>query len=538
MKRIKLINRIIYFIILIGFILYLASGFIFNRVDKISVSYKGIMTQIEPETVKYIDNDTIEYYICLDDMSGDNMALKFLSRHQEVEVYAENSLIYYIKAHKSIYGTTTGTNYAVVNIPSGTTHIKVRLTNVYSGLKIRETSFEYGDEAGIVTNLVSDSLIPVILSSFIILFGIGMFLLWFICRKKNANMQSLLYFGIFAINIGMWTLNETALAIFLVEDRKIASLIGYILLMLLPVPFMQAEKNFFRIENSMVNNIFGIIFTITDIILLVCHMTGIWEFKKSVYIIHIMLILSFLYFCGILIKRIKDKGFDRKVRLNIVAVAALGISMVLDIEAYYKGMQQTDVYGKIGIIVFIAMLGYEIISEAFEQIREGQKAEFYKEMAITDSMTGLYNRTAFEQWEHDTSDYTGFSIVTFDLNNLKWCNDNLGHAAGDEYIELAGKVIKDIFGRHGSCYRIGGDEFCTVIRQKERRFNLERHVRQLREREKKIKRENKHMGYDFNIACGYAEFDGRLDSDFEDTRSRADKNMYDSKKMLKCRLLS
>lgn len=538
MKRIKLINRINYLIILLGFILYIASGFIFNRVDKISVSDKGIMTQIEPETVKYIDNDTIEYYIRLDDMSGDNMALKFLSRHQEVEVYAENSLIYCIKAHKSIYGTTTGTNYAVVNIPSGTTHIKVRLTNVYSGLKIRQTSFEYGDEAGIVTNLVSDSLIPVILSSFIILFGIGMFLLWLICRKKITNTQSLLYFGIFAINIGMWTLNETSLAIFLVEDRKIASLIGFILLMLLPVPFMQAEKNFFRIENSMVNNIFGIIFTITDIILLVCHMTGIWEFKKSVYIIHIMLILSFLYFCGILIKRIKDKGFDRKVRLNIVAVAALGISMVLDIEAYYKGMQKTDVYGKIGIIVFIVMLGYEIISEAFEQIREGQKAEFYKEMAITDSMTGLYNRTAFEQWEHDTSDYTGFSIVTFDLNNLKWCNDNLGHAAGDEYIELAGKVIKDIFGRHGSCYRIGGDEFCTVIRQKERRFNLERHVRQLREREKKVKRENKHIGYDFNIACGYAEFDGRLDSDFEDTRSRADKNMYDSKKMLKCRLLS
>jgi hypothetical protein len=60
MKRIKLINRINYLIILLGFILYIASGFIFNRVDKISVSDKGVMTQIEPKTVKYIDNDTIE----------------------------------------------------------------------------------------------------------------------------------------------------------------------------------------------------------------------------------------------------------------------------------------------------------------------------------------------------------------------------------------------------------------------------------------------------------------------------------------------
>ena len=60
MKRIKLVNRINYLIILLGFILYIASGFIFNRVDKISVSDKGVMTQIEPKTVKYIDNDTIE----------------------------------------------------------------------------------------------------------------------------------------------------------------------------------------------------------------------------------------------------------------------------------------------------------------------------------------------------------------------------------------------------------------------------------------------------------------------------------------------
>ncbi len=74
------------------------------------------------------------------------------------------------------------------------------------------------------------------------------------------------------------------------------------------------------------------------------------------------------------------------------------------------------------------MLGYESISEAFEKIKEGQKADFYKEMAVTDTMTGVYNRSAFEEWEYETSDYEGYSIATFDLNNLKWCNDNLGHA--------------------------------------------------------------------------------------------------------------
>ena len=89
--------------------------------------------------------------------------------------------------------------------------------------------------------------------------------------------------------------------------------------------------------------------------------------------------------------------------------------------------------------------------------------DFYKEMAVTDTMTGVYNRSAFEEWEYETSDYEGYSIATFDLNNLKWCNDNLGHAAGDAYIQASARIIKEIFGRHGKCYRIGGDEFCPSL---------------------------------------------------------------------------
>lgn len=201
--------------------------------------------------------------------------------------------------------------------------------------------------------------------------------------------------------------------------------------------------------------------------------------------------------------------------------------------AYYKGMQQTDLIGKLGILVFIIVLGYESISEAFEKIKEGQKVDFYKEMAVTDTMTGVYNRSAFEEWEYETSDYEGYSIATFDLNNLKWCNDNLGHAAGDAYIQASARIIKEIFGRHGKCYRIGGDEFCTVINQKQKSFDIGRHVKQLRELEKYAEEEIGIKDLNVQIACGYAEYDIKTDKNFEDTRSRADKKMYESKRSLK-----
>lgn len=533
MKKMKVLNRAVYYIFLLGFMLYIVSAFIFSTVDKKTPADRRTRVTVEPEETRYIGDDKIEYYMKLNSNSGDNMALAFVSRHQEVEVYAGGNLIYYIKSHSSIYGKTTGTNYTIVNIPSYTTDVVVRLTNVYDGYKVRGTTFEYGDETEIVKELIAESLPSAVLSSFIILIGAAMVILWIVCRRKITQSQALLYFGIFAMVIGAWALNETNLAALLIEDRKIGSLIGYILLMMIPIPFVQAERNFFQVGKSIVSNIFCAVFVVTDIILLICHMTGFREFKFNVYFIHIMLVMALVYFIAVVVNRIRSNGFDRKVKTNIIAIITLGISMVVDLAAYYRGMQQTDVLGKIGILIFIIVLAYESISEAFEKIKEGQKADFYREMAVTDTMTGLYNRSAFEQWEKETPDYEGYAIATFDLNNLKITNDNLGHAEGDAYIEASAGIIKDIFGRHGKCYRIGGDEFCTVINIKEKAFDIGRHVKQLRELEKRAEKELGIKGLNVQIACGYAEYDIKTDKDFEDTRSRADKRMYESKKMLK-----
>ena len=68
---------------------------------------------------------------------------------------------------------------------------------------------------------------------------------------------------------------------------------------MIPIPFMQAEKEFFfQIGKSAANNILCAIYAATAVILLVCHMTGVWEFKNSVYIIHMMLVMSLVYFCS------------------------------------------------------------------------------------------------------------------------------------------------------------------------------------------------------------------------------------------------
>ena len=63
MKRIKLINRIFYCIFLLGFLLFMASGFIFSTVDEVTPADKRTSVVVKPEDTRYIGNDTIEYYV-------------------------------------------------------------------------------------------------------------------------------------------------------------------------------------------------------------------------------------------------------------------------------------------------------------------------------------------------------------------------------------------------------------------------------------------------------------------------------------------
>lgn len=76
-------------------------------------------------------------------------------------------------------------------------------------------------------------------------------------------------------------------------------------------------------------------------------------------------------------------------------------------------------------------------------------AELYN-MSIHDSLTGLYNRTYFENEleKYRNKDLTGIGIVICDIDGLKLVNDTLGHATGDDYLKTAANIPTPMF-----CFR-------------------------------------------------------------------------------------
>jgi diguanylate cyclase (GGDEF)-like protein len=96
------------------------------------------------------------------------------------------------------------------------------------------------------------------------------------------------------------------------------------------------------------------------------------------------------------------------------------------------------------------------------------KNRLLEELALTDSLTGLPNRRAAEDWaarQLSGAERHGFSfwVAMADLDHFKSVNDTYGHAAGDTVLKKFAEVLKNNTRHSDICARIGGEEFLVVL---------------------------------------------------------------------------
>ncbi|WP_223789128.1 GGDEF domain-containing protein [Marinicella meishanensis] len=96
-----------------------------------------------------------------------------------------------------------------------------------------------------------------------------------------------------------------------------------------------------------------------------------------------------------------------------------------------------------------------------------QQIELHR-LAITDSLTGLYNRTLLraaldEVITHHHKLLGECHLLTLDVDHFKRINDQFGHDQGDEALRNMAHCIRDHVGTHGVVFRHGGEEFIAVL---------------------------------------------------------------------------
>lgn len=91
------------------------------------------------------------------------------------------------------------------------------------------------------------------------------------------------------------------------------------------------------------------------------------------------------------------------------------------------------------------------------------------EMAMTDSLTGLLNRRAFDtslvtEMSRSQGSDAGLSILLMDVDRFKAYNDTYGHTAGDDCLKRVAQTVRSVARRPGDrAARYGGEEMAVVL---------------------------------------------------------------------------
>ncbi|MCP4394487.1 MAG: GGDEF domain-containing protein [Alphaproteobacteria bacterium] len=158
----------------------------------------------------------------------------------------------------------------------------------------------------------------------------------------------------------------------------------------------------------------------------------------------------------------------------------------------------------------------------------------YKNMALTDDMTGIHNRrslvrkgkaefTRSRRYKH------AMSVLMLDVDHFKKVNDTYGHIAGDNALialtETVSKALRcgDVFGR------LGGEEFAIILPETDLKAAEEIAERiRMEIKEISVKTTEKDTDFGFTTSIGVTTLSHK-DADVEDTLNRADVALYEAK---------
>lgn len=101
-------------------------------------------------------------------------------------------------------------------------------------------------------------------------------------------------------------------------------------------------------------------------------------------------------------------------------------------------------------------------------LRREMEDQLYQ-LALTDALTGVGNRRAFDQailreWDRSQREASGLSLLLIDVDRFKEFNDRYGHQAGDDCLRAVAATIARVLRRPGdAAARYGGEEFAAIL---------------------------------------------------------------------------
>lgn len=477
---------------------------------------------------------------------GEGKSLCFRTKNINYQVYVGGELRYEPKIRESrIYNKSFGTRWSYVPLyrEDAGASVEIRFQTVYEDARACIDHLVLGSAAGEITGTFTGK--AVAFSTCLLLLFAGLLL---IIADIPANMQmdknhELLYLGLFAISIAVWCLAETNLLQFYTDDSRVLQIVSCCSLMMIPIPLVLYLDAAFGFQKKWVVPTVCFLSGAEFILCTVLHFTGIMDYHQTLSLTHVLLGISAVLLLYALLKNAFStrESKVRNVYKTIRTVGLMGICFAtgIDIVRYYYGHNSDSaMFVRIGLLIFILCYGSASLEKTVNAVKLGVQAEFVSQLAYRDGLTGVGNRTAFqerlEELEGKKQELSGIAIVMFDVNDLKYVNDNLGHQRGDELIVGSANIIRNAMeSEDGVVFRIGGDEFAGIFDGEDVGGRCEKALARFRQAMDGYNAV-KNQALRISIASGYAVYDkSQEDEKLMDVYQQADVRMYENKKQIK-----
>lgn len=480
------------------------------------------------------ENKTIVEF-ALPEVQNGRSELAFSTIHQSVAVFLNDTMVYRLTPDpRNAFGKTTGVTWHMIPILEEDRLSKVRVemwTPYESAVGIVPT-FYFGEKYDIVMDVISKDVLPMALSFITLIIGVGFVCYVLIVYKDREVNKDLMHLGFFAICISTWQITDLPAAKMIYYNNIVISYIPFVALMLIPIPFSMFVGGLHGGKKHKAWRSIEILSYVNIAICVGLQLLNIADFRETLWVTHVTFIVGIAIGVYMVLWEIKKYGLSPKRKVNIICLMICFACTFIDLARYYFSQGTVSMYlGALGFLIYVASLGYTTIRETRKLLDALSEAQKFEKLAYHDQMTGCLNRLAWAEMIRgvDVEKDSGV-VIMFDLNDLKLINDTKGHEYGDKYITESASIIKDILGGSGSVFRVGGDEFCVLL-----------HATKLREADAFLARLDEafakynkaHPDMMISIAYGSARFDKLTDVDLNDTRSRADSEMYHNKFKMK-----
>ena len=140
-----------------------------------------------------------------------------------------------------------------------------------------------------------------------------------------------------------------------------------------------------------------------------------------------------------------------------------------------------------------------------------------------DALTGLLNQNSYLNRTAEMRSSGGL-LIAFDVDSFKQINDCYGHLQGDACLAAIAACLKKAYANDGYCYRIGGDEFCVLLK------NAAKETACKEEFLRQLEKQRRELTFLPTVSYGSAPLSGE---NVLAVKEQADRAMYQYKKVRK-----